>query len=773
MATGDPAAGARARVDPGWVVAALIALLAAWPLLARPSLPDSVDSTVHIFRTQIVLDAWRAGVLYPRWAPDLYYGFGYPVFNYYAPLTYHLGALFALPSGDAVLGVKAVLALAAAAGALGMYGLGRALWGGRGGVVSAAAFALAPYVLFIDPLERGAAPETFSIGWAPVVFWAFARLRRAPTARALVLAALALAALLLAHNLLPAVFLGLLIVWLLADLAAHRAWDRAHLAPWLLALALGAGLTAFFWLPAVVERGAVQYQTLTGSALFDYRHYFARADELLAPALWFDLGALRTRFHYNVGVAQWALAVLGAASALRARPGRATLLVFTAAGLALLYLMTPASLWLWEAAPILPFLQFPTRLLGPAALALAVLAGAAVRWLPEGAGGRLPGAFGLAAFAALYAAAVPLLNPPPWPDYGPVSAARILETELSGRLVGTTAGVEFLPVGVQQRPQPQPALVESLRAGAPDRVDRAALPPGASVLLVGQGPLHSAYQAASPGPFRLRLFTFYFPGWSASVDGRRVAVDVARPEGWLVIPVPAGEHEVRVQFEETPVRVLAWVLSGLSALAVVLLVLGKPAFLPPLEARVGARGAEALPLPAAALLAGAVLVGLGLRAWAQSAGAWVVRSTGREVVVAQHAHFTPLEAGPALLAFDLPHTQARPGATFPLTLYWKALKPVGVNYRVFVHLLGPDGQLWGQSDKWHPANIPMVAWPLDRYVADAHTVPVSADAPPGRYRLQAGLWDADTGARLRVLDAAGASTEQDSVLLTDQFVITP
>ena len=25
---------------------------------------------------------------YPRWAPDYFLGYGYPVFNYYSPLTY-------------------------------------------------------------------------------------------------------------------------------------------------------------------------------------------------------------------------------------------------------------------------------------------------------------------------------------------------------------------------------------------------------------------------------------------------------------------------------------------------------------------------------------------------------------------------------------------------------------------------------------------------------------------------------------------------------------
>ena len=38
----------------------------------------------------------RGGEFYPRWAPNFYHGYGYPIFNYYAPLTYYLGSLIEL-----------------------------------------------------------------------------------------------------------------------------------------------------------------------------------------------------------------------------------------------------------------------------------------------------------------------------------------------------------------------------------------------------------------------------------------------------------------------------------------------------------------------------------------------------------------------------------------------------------------------------------------------------------------------------------------------------
>jgi hypothetical protein len=168
-----------------------------------------------------------------------------------------------------------------------------------------------------------------------------------------------------------------------------------------------------------------------------------------------------------------------------------------------------------------------------------------------------------------------------------------------------------------------------------------------------------------------------------------------------------------------------------------------------------------------------VLGGLGLRTVAEGLGWWQVYSRGREVLVADRQRYAPLQNNVALLGYDLPDSPGRPGNDVAVTLYWKALAPIPVNLRVFVHLIGPDGQLWGQSDKWNPADFPTGRWPLDRYVRDEHEALLRPDAPPGRYQVWAGLWDPDTGLRMQLLDAAGQPTGQDGILLTDAFEVQP
>ena len=57
----------------------------------------------------------------------------------------------------------------------------------------------------------------------------------------------------------------------------------------------------------------------------------------------------------------------------------------------------------------------------------------------------------------------------------------------------------------------------------------------------------------------------WYPGWKARVDGAPVAIAKAN-YAFLGVPVPAGEHEVVLEFDSDSVRSGAWI-SGLALLA--------------------------------------------------------------------------------------------------------------------------------------------------------------------------------------------------------------
>jgi hypothetical protein len=101
-------------------------------------------------------------------------------------------------------------------------------------------------------------------------------------------------------------------------------------------------------------------------------------------------------------------------------------------------------------------------------------------------------------------------------------------------------------------------------------------------------------------------------------------------------------------------------------------------------------------------------------------------------------------------------TVARPGGSIRVNLEWQALRVLNADYTVFVHLLGPDGLVHGQIDQWPVSGTRATSsWAPGERISDAYAVALPADAPPGQYQVEIGLYSLDTGERLAVLNADG------------------
>jgi hypothetical protein len=107
-----------------------------------------------------------------------------------------------------------------------------------------------------------------------------------------------------------------------------------------------------------------------------------------------------------------------------------------------------------------------------------------------------------------------------------------------------------------------------------------------------------------------------------------------------------------------------------------------------------------------------------------------------------------------------------------LTLYWQATAPVQTRYKVFTHLLGQaynatmDNFLWGQQDN-EPVNgqVPTTVWAPGAVIADLYRIPVAADAPPGQYLIEVGMYGLVDGVRLPVL--------ANDIVVDDHVVLQP
>lgn len=109
-----------------------------------------------------------------------------------------------------------------------------------------------------------------------------------------------------------------------------------------------------------------------------------------------------------------------------------------------------------------------------------------------------------------------------------------------------------------------------------------------------------------------------------------------------------------------------------------------------------------------------------------------------------------------LLDYEIPHKTLRPGDLFEMTAHWQGLADMDEDYTIFVHLLGPDGLSHGQVDVWpQDGTYPTSTWPVAETIADTYRVALDADAPPGPYRVEVGVYLLRTMGRLPVLNAGG------------------
>ena len=762
----SPTRGLRAWAP--WLGAGSIGLAAAQPLFTG-LLPRGADILLHYYRIVALVEMLGQGLLYSRWFPYLAAGYGYPILLYYAPLAHYLGAGFHALGAGYGPATLLVFGLALFLAATGAFAWARERLGDADGLGAAAAYAFAPYVL-LDVMARSALAEVLALAIVPWVFWALTRLQREGRPIHGLLVALSYAGLTLSHNITALVFSPLLALWaLLLALQAGRArWlrDTARAAA---VLALGLGVSAFFWLPAFLERDLSRLdQALSGA--YDFHTAFLPLSGLIALPVRFDFRLVNDTAPLGLSALSALLGAIGLAGlvrrARRDRGQRASWALwagFLGAGTLVGALMTlDISTPLWEAIPLLRFVLYPSRFLGMASLFLAMLAGAGVSVL-TGLAGALLKRWRRSALVGEAVLAVLLVGATMVYGFGWQYARRFSENPPAGirdvaaaerrlGIVGTTSIGEYLPRDVDALPaSDSPAL--AARALAPIGPE----PPG-GWRAARSGPLSFEAAYETSGPMTTVFPQFDFPGWMAEIDGVPVVITPTGSEGLIQVALPAGAHRLRVRFASTPIRdaadaitLASLAIGGLAFALAVLRRRGRPVDGP------AAAGGRALGLAVAlacAGLAGGKTVGLDttvnpLRGTRLSgpavAGALPVNANFNRI-------FELIAADPPMVA---------PGrSAVKIDLFWRSLQPrIDRDFAVFTDLVDANGMSIARQDTPHPDGVyPTSRWTPDEYTRDTRTLALDPFTPPGDYVLRAGLYPkGEPQQRVPVLDAKGQS----------------
>ncbi|MCB0029955.1 MAG: hypothetical protein KDE28_18700, partial [Anaerolineales bacterium] len=545
---------------------ALLALVAAWPLLHEPGLLNTRgggDSPFLLQRLQQLTTALADGHFPVRWMPDANYGYGYPFYNYYAPLSLYIAALFRFLGFSLTRAIQMAQLAGFLTAAWGVFALARRWrqdeWTA---FLAAVAYTVAPFHLVNVYVRGDSLAEFWAMAFYPLVLLAGERLldEEKRGLNQILPFALAYAGLIISHNVSALIFSPFLLLYL----GWRWLWfdgDRRGLALRLAAgLLLALALSAWFWAPALGETALAQ----TGPITEGYFHYAAHFRDLdqVQPDLLFDFD-VAAGGAFRMGLVQLLLAVAGGGAWLWAGRQERGWLGWLPAGYALSlalgagFMISSLSSFLWANLPLLSYAQFPWRFLSVQALGTALLtAGLA----------RLPARRYVVPILALLllVAGLGRLQTVHLPlSDSQIDSAALAEYEWFTGNIGTTVSAEYLPATVSPRPQTS----SWLNSGARDELT--ALNGEVAGQLVSRATTRQEWQlAVVKGPATVIFPTLYWPGWTAEVDGVPAEIGPAPGSGLIALPLEGDKHTVTLRLRRTPLRLVAELVSLVTVLAV-------------------------------------------------------------------------------------------------------------------------------------------------------------------------------------------------------------
>lgn len=265
----------------------LITLFLTLSVYLKPGVPYTHDGENHLARFANYKIAVREGQIPPRFAPNLFGGMGYPVFNYNYPLANVLSLPLSILNLKYTTTFKILATLAIVSGVLGIFTWvklsGHKTWPAA---MSAAIVGSSSYVLNLVWV-RGSIGEMMAFAiwpWLPALWYWWQKPSGSKRDRFwqksqtyvweacfVFLNSLLLTTLLLAHNLLGLAGFGLYLLWLALQAwqqqTANHPWWQQILAFFhkqdrpvrlgLLSAIFAIGLSAWFWWPAMLEKNEI------------------------------------------------------------------------------------------------------------------------------------------------------------------------------------------------------------------------------------------------------------------------------------------------------------------------------------------------------------------------------------------------------------------------------------------------------------------------------------------------------------------------------------
>jgi len=511
---------------------------------------DSFDYTSWAWQ---FVQALKEGIIYPRWLPLNFWGYGSPAFILYPPLAFYLVSFFDIFTHSVITAMNITKFVALFLSGVGMFFLIKEFYSEKIALLTAAFYVIFPYNTF-EFYFVGTFASTVSFMWfSPIVLFTYRYIKHGSYIN-IAYAGLCYGGLILTHLINAYMFTFVLLSFIIFMSITRKRPENLFAIP--LILVIGFLISAAYILPILHDRRFINLGFFIKDFVLDFHNFFIipnmtkKFPEGHAWRAYYNVFAFYA-FFFSVFIVLSLIQTMKLRRVKEMGSVYRVNKVFFGVAIFSIFLMFGISTVIWETVPFFKYIQFPNRWLNVAAFAVVFLS-AIIFWTVVTVYKTKQRQV---IFITLLFLMCLLL------DSKYVVSSCAFRKENFEAHQASNWNYEHLPTWVNAQ--------EIGKNISQERV----------MMLNGEGKTkiikwdsaERVIEITAQTPLTLRIRTFYFPGWKAYVDTGQTEIRTEEGTGAMLIAIPEGIHTLGMKFEDTPVRYYSKIISAGSFFIMVVL----------------------------------------------------------------------------------------------------------------------------------------------------------------------------------------------------------
>ena len=497
-----------------------------------------------------------------RWTPDLGYGYGYPLFNFYPPLPYIVGQFFRFLGFSFMWSVKLTAIVHFFLTALFSYLLASSLFGPIPAVLASLFYTYAPYHA-LDIYVRGAMNEAWASTFFPAIFYFVKKLievKKNKSFKYFLFLSLSLVGLLLSHNPMLLIFSPFMATWSIFCLYQKYGnfksiWSaKQKLLSLLLSPLFALALASFYTLPVLFESSLVQIDSMFTS-YYNFAVHFTSLRQLFISNFWGDgpsVWGQADQMSFMVGYLHWFIPLLTLIISIfllkkfnqKKQQNFLIFLFFFLSAFLTAFLTHERSIFLWKIFSPIQKIQFPWRFLNLSIFFFSLSISFFVKLFKKRS---IQLYLSIVLISLLF-----LFN---FNYFHPIHSGPLTDQQkfsgLAWRNQITSGIYDYLPKTASTAAKSQAkAYIDSLQ-------------PQQDYKIYGQkkGTDWLFFNLELKQPAKLTVSRLYFPNFKAFDNGKSIPISWEKNLGRIVLNLDKGRHQIYIKLFNTPIRSLSNIIS--------------------------------------------------------------------------------------------------------------------------------------------------------------------------------------------------------------------